>query len=179
MSLYYAALAVSVFSYLLLRYVTRTPFGLALQGIRDDPVRMSALGYNLVIHRALAFVLGGFVASLAGVLNVWWNRQIDPASIGIGEILALLIIAVIGGMNRLEGAWVGAFIYVVVNNYVPIGPAGGQDRDHRGSFQHPRGCDLPGDRAGFAQRPHGPGRRRRETAQAGLPTSLRARRPRG
>ena len=79
---------------------------------------MSALGYNLVIHRALAFVLGGFVASLAGVLNVWWNRQIDPASIGIGEILALLIIAVIGGMNRLEGAWVGAFIYVVVNNYV-------------------------------------------------------------
>lgn len=117
-SLYYAALGVSVFSFLLLRYVTRTPFGLALQGIRDDPVRMSALGYNLVIHRALAFVLGGFVASLAGVLNVWWNRQIDPASIGIGEILALLIIAVIGGMNRLEGAWVGAFIYVVVNNYV-------------------------------------------------------------
>ena len=117
-SLYYAALAVSVFSYMLLRYVTRTPFGLALQGIRDDPVRMSALGYNLVMHRALAFVLGGFVASLAGVLNVWWNRQIDPASIGIGEILALLIIAVIGGMNRLEGAWVGAFIYVVVNNYV-------------------------------------------------------------
>ncbi|MCE2526799.1 MAG: branched-chain amino acid ABC transporter permease [Actinomycetia bacterium] len=117
-SLYYAALGVSVFSFLLLRYVTRTPFGLALQGIRDDPVRMSALGYNLVMHRALAFVLGGFVASLAGVLNVWWNRQIDPASIGIGEILALLIIAVIGGMNRLEGAWLGAFIYVVVNNYV-------------------------------------------------------------
>lgn len=117
-SLYYAALVVSVFSYLLLRYVTRTPFGLALQGIRDDPVRMSALGYNLAIHRALAFVLGGFVASLAGVLNVWWNRQIDPASIGIGEILALLIIAVIGGMNRLEGAWLGAFVYVVVNNYV-------------------------------------------------------------
>ena len=117
-SLYYAALGVSVFSYLLLRYVIRTPFGLALQGIRDDPVRMSALGYNLVIHRALAFVLGGFIASLAGVLNVWWNRQIDPASIGIGEILALLIIAVIGGMNRLEGAWLGAFIYVVVNNYV-------------------------------------------------------------
>lgn len=117
-SLYYAALGVSVFSYMLLRYITRTPFGLALQGIRDDPVRMSALGYNLVMHRALAFVLGGFVASLAGVLNVWWNRQIDPASIGIGEILALLIIAVIGGMNRLEGAWVGAFLYVVVNNYV-------------------------------------------------------------
>lgn len=116
--LYYAALLVSVFSFLLLRYAVRTPFGLALQGVRDDPVRMSALGYNLVVHRALAFTLGAFVASLAGVLNVWWNRQIDPASIGVGEILALLIVAVIGGMNRLEGAWLGAFIYVVVNNYV-------------------------------------------------------------
>ena len=116
--LYYVALAVSVISYMLLRYVVRTPFGLALQGIRDDPVRMSSLGYNLSIHRALAFTLGSFIAALGGVLFVWWNRQIDPASIGIGEILALLIIAVIGGINRLEGAWIGAFFYVVVNNYV-------------------------------------------------------------
>lgn len=116
--LYYIALGVSIFSFLLLRYVARTPFGLALQGIRDDPVRMSSLGYNLSIHRALAFTLASFVAALGGVLFVWWNRQIDPASIGIGEILALLIIAVIGGINRLEGAWIGAFFYVVVNNYV-------------------------------------------------------------
>jgi branched-chain amino acid transport system permease protein len=116
--LYYVAMAVSVLVYLLLRYIGRTPFGLALQGIRDDNVRMGSLGYNLWVHRTLAFTLAGFVASLAGVLFVWWNRQIDPASIGIGEILALLIIAVIGGINRLEGAWVGAFVFVWVNNYV-------------------------------------------------------------
>lgn len=116
--LYYVALAISVLVFLTLRYVGRTPFGLSLQGIRDDPVRMGSLGYNLWVHRTLAFTLAGFVASLAGVLFVWWNRQIDPASIGIGEILALLIIAVVGGINRLEGAWVGAFVYVWVNNYV-------------------------------------------------------------
>jgi branched-chain amino acid transport system permease protein len=116
--LYFVAIVVSVVVYLLLRYVGRTPFGLAFQGIRDDHVRMSSLGYNLAIHRTLAFTLAGFVASLAGVLFIWWNRQIDPASIGVGEILALLIIAVIGGMNRLEGAWVGAFVFVIVNNYV-------------------------------------------------------------
>lgn len=116
--LYYVAIGVSVFAYLLLRYVVRTPFGLALQGVRDDPVRMSALGYNIALHRTLAFTLGAFIASLAGVLNVWWNRQIDPASIGIGEILALLIVAVIGGVNRLEGAWIGALFFVLVNNYV-------------------------------------------------------------
>jgi len=116
--LYYVALIVSVVVFFLLRYVGRTPFGLALQGIRDDPVRMGSLGFNLWVHRTLAFTLAGFVASLAGVLFVWWNRQIDPASIGMGEILALLIIAVIGGINRLEGAWVGAFLFVWVNNYV-------------------------------------------------------------
>lgn len=116
--LYYVALGVSVFSYVLLRYVVRTPFGLALQGVRDDPVRMSALGYNVALHRTLAFTLGAFIASLSGVLFVWWNRQIDPATIGIGEVLGLLIVAVIGGINRLEGAWIGAFLFVIVNNYV-------------------------------------------------------------
>ncbi len=116
--LYYVALGVSVFAYVLLRYVVRTPFGLALQGVRDDPVRMSALGYNIALHRTLAFTLGAFIAALSGVLFVWWNRQIDPATIGLGEILALLIVAVIGGVNRLEGAWIGAFLFVLVNNYV-------------------------------------------------------------
>jgi branched-chain amino acid transport system permease protein len=116
--LYFLTLAMSAIVYVLLRYIATTPFGLALQGIRDDHVRMSSMGYNLWVHRTLAFTLAGFVASLAGVLFIWWNRQIDPASIGMGEILALLIIAVIGGINRLEGAWVGAIVFVMVNNYV-------------------------------------------------------------
>lgn len=116
--LYYVAVGVSVFCFLLLRYIVRTPFGLALQGVRDDPVRMSSLGFNIALHRTIAFTIGAFVASFAGVLFVWWNRQIDPATIGIEQILALLIIAVIGGINRLEGAWIGAVFFVVVNNYV-------------------------------------------------------------
>ena len=47
----------------LLRYVARTPFGLSLQGIRDDPLRMSSLGYSVTLHRTLAFAFGGFVAA--------------------------------------------------------------------------------------------------------------------
>ncbi len=116
--LFYVALGVSIAVFGLFKYVGRTRFGLALQGIRDDSIRMSSLGYNLWIHRTLAFTLAGFVASLGGTLFVWWNRQIDPATIGIGRILALLIVAVIGGMNRLAGAWVGAFVFVLANNYV-------------------------------------------------------------
>lgn len=116
--LYYVALVVAVLVYLLIRFVLRTPFGLALQGVRDEPVRMASLGYAVPVHRTLAFGFAAFIASLAGVLYVWWNGQIDPATIGLQGTIDLLIVAVIGGLGRIEGAWLGAFIFIVINNYV-------------------------------------------------------------
>lgn len=127
--LYYAALALSVLAYIGFRMIARTPFGLALQGVRDDPVRMASLGFNVQLHRTLAFTLAGFVAGTAGILNIWWNGQIDPTSIGISPTLDLFIIAVIGGILHLEGAWLGAFVFVGANIYlrdIPIiGDIGG------------------------------------------------------
>ena len=116
--LYYTALAVSVLVYVALRYLVRTPFGLSLQGVRDDPVRMGSLGYNVAVHRMMAFAFGGLIAALGGVLFVWWNGHIDPASISVGAAIDLLVIAVIGGLYRLEGAWVGAVAFVIIQNYV-------------------------------------------------------------
>jgi branched-chain amino acid transport system permease protein len=116
--LYYVALVVAVLVYAALRYLVRTPFGLALQGVRDDPIRMGSLGYNVPVHRTMAFGVAGFVAGLGGVLFVWWNGHIDPASINIGAAIDLLVICVIGGLYRLEGAWVGALAFVVIQNYV-------------------------------------------------------------
>jgi branched-chain amino acid transport system permease protein len=116
--LYYAALILSVLAYLLFRALGRSNFGLALQGVRDDPVRMASLGFNVPFHRVLAFMLAGFVAGVSGLLNVWFNGQIDPASIAIGPTLILLIIAVIGGISHFEGAWLGAFVYVGAGSYL-------------------------------------------------------------
>ncbi len=116
-NLYYAAVVLSVLAYLAFRAIGRTNFGLALQGVRDDPVRMSSLGFNVALHRTLAFTLGGLVAGVAGLLNVWWRGQIDPASIAIGPTLIVLIIAVIGGISYFEGAWLGALVYVLLNTY--------------------------------------------------------------
>jgi branched-chain amino acid transport system permease protein len=115
--LYYVALGVAIFIYALLRYIVRTPFGLVLQGIRDDPIRMSSMGYNVALHRTLAFGFGAFVASIGGVLFVWWNGHIDPASIDLSAMIDVLVIAVIGGLYRVEAAWLGAFVFVVINNY--------------------------------------------------------------
>jgi branched-chain amino acid transport system permease protein len=115
--LYYIALVTALVVYAGVRYVVRTPFGLTLQGIRDDPVRMSSLGFNVALHRALSFGFAAFIASLAGVLFVLWNDHVDPNSFGLNAIIDLLIVGVIGGLYRLEGAWVGAFAFVLINNY--------------------------------------------------------------
>ena len=114
--IYYVALVLSVLVYLGVRYFARTPFGLAFQGVRDNPTRMKALGYNVVLIRTVAFGIGAFIASLAGVLNVWWNTQISPGTIDIGPVIFLLMIAIIGGLYRIEGAWIGALIYVLLDN---------------------------------------------------------------
>jgi branched-chain amino acid transport system permease protein len=115
--LYYLTLAVSVLTFIGLRYITRTPFGLSLQGIRDEPARMRALGFNVYLHRTLAFAFASFVAAIAGVLSVWYNHRVSPGSIDLSQTIDVLIIAVIGGLYRLEGAWVGALVYALLDNY--------------------------------------------------------------
>jgi branched-chain amino acid transport system permease protein len=115
--LYYTTLGAAVLVFLGLRYASRTPFGLALQGLRDEPHRMRALGFNVTLHRILAFTLAAFVAAIAGVLSVWYNRRISPGSINLAQTIDVLIIAVVGGLYRLEGAWVGALTYALLDNY--------------------------------------------------------------
>jgi branched-chain amino acid transport system permease protein len=115
--LYYAALLLSVVVYCFVRYLVRTPFGLTLQGIRDDATRMQSLGYNVVLHRALAFAVGAGIASIAGILSVFFNLQISPSSIDINQTIIVLAIAVVGGLTRLEGAWVAALLYSILFEY--------------------------------------------------------------
>ena len=135
-----------------MRYVVRTPFGIALQGIRDDPPRMRSLGYNVPLHRTLAFTLGAFVAAIAGILSVWFNTQISPGSIDITQTIDVLIIAVIGGLSRLEGAWIGALAFALIDYY---------SRQHTptlglwlnpGRSEHDHRSHLPADRAALSGR---------------------------
>jgi branched-chain amino acid transport system permease protein len=115
--LYYTTLVMSVVVFVALKYVARTPFGLAFQGQRDEPARMRALGFDVTRHRMLAFTLAALVAGIAGILSVWYNRRISPGSINLEWTINILIIAVVGGLYRLEGAWVGALVYALIDNY--------------------------------------------------------------
>ncbi len=115
--LYFVTLVIALALLAMLRYLARTPFGLALQGIRDDPHRMRSLGYSVALHRTVAFALAGFVAAVGGILFVWWNGQISPSTLNLPSTINILVIAVIGGLYRVEAAWLGALVFVVLNNY--------------------------------------------------------------
>src|SRR5215813_8876950 len=114
---YYVVLAVAALCYFAVEYLSRAPFGLALQGLRDNPRRMAALGFNVNAHRIAAYAFASFVAALGGVLQVWNYKQISPGSVGVERCIDILIIAVVGGITRPVGPFVGAFIFVMLRTF--------------------------------------------------------------
>lgn len=114
---YFLTLIIAALVYLGLRYLVRTPFGLALQGIRDNAQRMQSLGYNVPLHRMAAFTLAGLIAGIGGVLGTWYNGAISPGSIDLTRTIDILIIAVVGGLLYFEGAFIGAVFFTLVTNF--------------------------------------------------------------
>lgn len=116
---YYLTLGFAALCYFAVVYVSRSPFGLALQGIRDNPRRMEAMGFNVTAHRIAAYTFAGVIAAIGGILLVWQNAQVAPFTAGIGAVIDILIIAVIGGLRKPIGAFVGALIFVLLSIYSP------------------------------------------------------------
>ena len=114
---YHLALAFAVLGYAGVSYIVRSPFGMALQGIRDNPRRMASLGFDVTAHRIAAHALAGFIASVAGVLFVYYNARISPGTVGMGALLNVLIIAVLGGLRHPIGPFIGALVFVLLQNF--------------------------------------------------------------
>jgi branched-chain amino acid transport system permease protein len=114
---YYLTLFWSLAGYFFVSYLLRAPFGVALQGIRDNPRRMSALGFNVTAHRVAAYAVAGVLAAIGGILMVWYNGLVSPGSVGTGWLINILIIAVLGGMRHPIGAFVGAIVFVLLQNF--------------------------------------------------------------
>ncbi|WP_076866234.1 branched-chain amino acid ABC transporter permease [Bradyrhizobium mercantei] len=114
---YYVTLGVAAICYFAVQYVSRAPFGLALQGVRDNSRRMAALGFNPNAHRIAAYAFAAFIAALGGVLQVWNYRQISPGSVSVGACIDVLIIAVVGGITRPIGPFIGALIFVLLRTF--------------------------------------------------------------
>jgi len=114
---YYVTLGFAAICYWAADYLARAPFGLALQGVRDNPRRMAALGFNVNAHRVAAYVFASLVAAIAGILLVWSNGQISPGSVGVDNAIDILVIAVVGGISRPIGPFIGALIFVILRTF--------------------------------------------------------------
>jgi branched-chain amino acid transport system permease protein len=114
---YYFALALAVLSYLFFRYVATSQFGLAIQGIKDSPERMSALGYNVNRYRTAALVLAAFIASVGGVILVFDRNQVDPSFVSLDATLNILVVAVVGGIGSLGGVFIGGLVFSLLQNF--------------------------------------------------------------
>ena len=114
---YYLTLFWASAAYFAVLYISRAPFGLALQGVRDNPRRMAALGFNVTAHRVAAYTFSALLAGIGGILLVWQSAQISPGTAGIGPVIDILVIAVIGGLRHPIGPFIGALIYVILKTF--------------------------------------------------------------
>jgi branched-chain amino acid transport system permease protein len=105
---YYFALVVGACVLLALLAFVRSPVGAVLKGIREGESRMAALGYNATAYRVLAFVVSAQIAAVAGVLNAYLHRFVDPGDVSALVSAKALLIVVLGGTSIL-GPVFGAF----------------------------------------------------------------------
>ncbi len=114
---YYLCLVFAGLTYFVVVYLGRSTFGLALQGIRDNDRRMRALGFNVIVHRISAYSIAALIASLGGILMVWQNGRISSGTVGIGPTVDILIISVVGGLGHPIGAFIGAVLFTLLENF--------------------------------------------------------------
>ena len=107
-TLHWFVLAVVTASYLILRRITRSPFGMVLQSIRENEPRTRAIGYPVERYKIVAVMLSGLFAGLAGVLYAIQNRFAAPDFIFFLVSGETVIFNVIGGIGTLVGPIVGA-----------------------------------------------------------------------
>jgi branched-chain amino acid transport system permease protein len=117
-SFYWFAFAVTAFSIWMMARFVSSPFGAALQGTRDQPRRMSALGHNVWMIRWITFIYAGLWGGVSGLLFVYYHKYIHPVSLSLANSAEGLLAVIAGGSGTLAGPLVGAAIVMLLKNYV-------------------------------------------------------------
>jgi branched-chain amino acid transport system permease protein len=113
-TLHWLILAIVTISYLLLRRITQSPFGMVLQSIRENEARTRAIGYPTERYKIVAVMLSGLFAGLAGVLYAVQNRFAAPDFVFFLVSGEVVIYNVIGGIGTLVGPIVGAAFFLLL-----------------------------------------------------------------
>jgi branched-chain amino acid transport system permease protein len=117
LAMYYLVLGCLAAVFVLLALIARSPFGHALAGIRINEQRMRAAGFATYPYKLAAFVLSGAIAGLAGVLFAVKDGYVNPEMLSWHLSGAILLMVILGGIGHLRGAVIGAFAFVLLQEF--------------------------------------------------------------
>jgi branched-chain amino acid transport system permease protein len=115
-SQYLYALAVLFACFLLVRTLVYSSFGQSLTGIRENLLRMHAVGAPVRTRQVLAYTVSAALAGMAGALFTQANGYVNLAVLGLERSAGVMIVLILGGYGRLYGAFVGAIVYMVLEH---------------------------------------------------------------
>jgi branched-chain amino acid transport system permease protein len=101
----------------LTRRLVASPFGMALQGIRENPRRMQLVGAPVLRHLVVAYGLASTIAGIAGALSAQTNAFVGLEVLSLNTSIDGLVMLVLGGVGRLYGGLVGAPVYMFVQHF--------------------------------------------------------------
>jgi branched-chain amino acid transport system permease protein len=114
---YWFVLIVAAIAFLLMAIFVSSAFGSSLRGVRDQPRRMAALGFNPWLIRWITFIYAGFWGAVAGLLYVYYHKYIHPSSLSTTSSAEALLGVIAGGSGTLGGPAVGAALVLLLKNY--------------------------------------------------------------
>ena len=115
---YYLVLIVVMLCLWAYSVLISSPFGLAMRGIKSSESRVRSLGFDVSRHLYVAFVLSGVLASIAGVLYVYYNRFINPVAASFPISVEAALMAIVGGSGTIIGPFIGAGVLLGMRNWV-------------------------------------------------------------
>jgi branched-chain amino acid transport system permease protein len=114
-SFYWLALGIAALAVTALRIIVFSPFGYALRATRDSVLRSEAIGIDGKRIQWTAFVIAGTVAGIAGALFAYLKGSVFPDNLGISLSVDALVMVLLGGVETVSGAVVGAIVYKALN----------------------------------------------------------------
>jgi branched-chain amino acid transport system permease protein len=116
-SFYWFALIVASFAFVMMAIFVSSAFGSSLKGVRDQPRRMAALGFNPWMIRWITFVYAGFWGGVSGLLYVYYHKYVHPTSLSITSSAEALLGVIAGGSATIGGPAIGAALVLLLKNY--------------------------------------------------------------
>jgi branched-chain amino acid transport system permease protein len=115
---YYATFACTLGVYLLCRALIKSRFGRVLRGVKQNPTRMAALGFEVFRYQLVAYVISGAIGGLAGFLLANATNFVSPAYMSWQRSGELIVMVMFGGIGTLDGALIGSAAYILLSEYL-------------------------------------------------------------